>query len=180
MAVSRKNAASSDLLLNPELMNNKLHQVLSNALVFFHIKEDIHCTIEKLPKLEKNPKPKHWFILSCTNGCCRPALSTCQGPKLWGTKSWQRPLWKKSRERNDPGRKGKVTLSYHSWPRAGRSFVAQKLCAYGKKEVPSLEKLKVFDRLQWNDVGLACLLPVSFFLHFPWELRTQALSYFLP
>ena len=59
MVVSRKSAASSDLLLNPELMNNKLHQVLSNALVFFHIKEHIHCTIEKLPKLKKNPKPKH-------------------------------------------------------------------------------------------------------------------------
>lgn len=54
MALSRKSAASSDLLLNPELMKNKLHQVLSNALVFFHIKEHIHCTIEKLPKLKKN------------------------------------------------------------------------------------------------------------------------------
>lgn len=68
MAMSRQGATSSDLLLNPESMNNKLHQVLSNALVFFYRKEHTHCTTEKLLKLKKkNPKPQMLiYSFSCT------------------------------------------------------------------------------------------------------------------
>lgn len=66
MAMNSESAASSDLLLNPESMNNKLHRVLSNVLVFYR-KERTHCTTEKLPKLRgKNPKPNTDLFFSCT------------------------------------------------------------------------------------------------------------------
>lgn len=173
MAMSREGAASSDLLLNPESMNNKLHQVLINALMFFYRKEHTHCTIEKLPKLKKktpNPNADLFFFLHCSNGCCRPALSTCQGSELWDMKLWQRPPWEVLGKKRS--RQKRKRYHSHSWPKAGENFVVEKVCAYGKKpqNIPCLKKLKVLTDCSEMTVGFVCSLPVTFFLTFAWEL----------